>query len=43
MMQGDQPGSVRSWVALGTRSGAIKLYDSASGELRWQTAGCHEG
>eukprot|EP00879_Flechtneria_rotunda_P022121 GHRR01023340.1.p2 GENE.GHRR01023340.1~~GHRR01023340.1.p2 ORF type:complete len:196 (+),score=68.62 GHRR01023340.1:71-658(+) len=32
-----------SSVAVGTASGAVRLYDSATGELRWQTANCSEG
>uniref|UniRef100_A0A383W0U0 Small-subunit processome Utp12 domain-containing protein n=1 Tax=Tetradesmus obliquus TaxID=3088 RepID=A0A383W0U0_TETOB len=39
----DGKGMSRSWVAVGTSSGAVKLYDSATGEVKWQTNSCNEG
>ncbi|KAF6255059.1 quinon protein alcohol dehydrogenase-like superfamily [Scenedesmus sp. NREL 46B-D3] len=41
--QDDGTGMSRSWVAVGTSSGAVKLYDSATGEIKWQTNSCNEG
>eukprot|EP00878_Enallax_costatus_P031972 GHUV01035052.1.p1 GENE.GHUV01035052.1~~GHUV01035052.1.p1 ORF type:complete len:236 (+),score=59.52 GHUV01035052.1:306-1013(+) len=36
-------GHARSWVAVGTSSGAVKCYDSATGEVQWQAVNCNEG
>jgi hypothetical protein len=42
-LQDDGKGMSRSWVAVGTSSGAVKLYDSATGDIKWQTNSCNEG
>jgi hypothetical protein len=42
-LQDDGKGMSCSWVAVGTSSGAVKLYDSATGEIKWQTNSCNEG
>lgn len=36
-------GPSHSWLAVGTSAGAVKLYDSATGELRWTAAHANEG
>lgn len=36
-------GPSRAWMAVGTASGAVKAYDSASGELQWQCRDSNEG
>jgi hypothetical protein len=42
-LQDDGKGISRSWVAVGTSSGAVKLYDSSTGDIKWQTNSCNEG
>lgn len=36
-------GPSHSWLAVGTTAGAVKLYDSATGDLRWTAANANEG
>lgn len=36
-------GPSHSWLAVGTSAGAVKCYDSATGELRWAAANMNEG
>jgi len=36
-------GPSHSWLAVGTSAGAVKLYDSATGELSWQASNTNEG
>lgn len=36
-------GPSRSWLAVGTSAGAVKVYDSVTGELCWTAAAVNEG
>lgn len=40
---GNPAGPSRACLAVGTASGSVQLFDGATGELRWQAAGCNEG
>lgn len=40
---GNPAGPSRSWVAIGTSAGAVKLYDSATGDIQWQAAHANQG